>query len=83
MTIRVGDYILDLDWTAGVVGWWHCLNRHYSRSLPAWHVTLSEVVAANPSKRDEILRHHREALTLLALCQAKLQLELDNVEGML
>ncbi len=82
MIAYVGDYAFDADWAAGVVGWG---TRVYTGNtlVPARHVTLAEVVAGNPAwMRDEILRKHREALTLLALCQAKLQLELDNVEGM-
>ncbi len=81
MIAYVGDYAFDADWAAGVVGWG---TRVYTGNtlVPASHVTLAEVVAANPTRRDDILHRHREALTLLALCQAKLQLELDNVEGL-
>ncbi len=79
MTTYVGDYALDADWTAGVVGW----RTLYVHALGAAdHVTLAEVIAASPAKRDEILSHHREALTLLSLCQAKLQQELDNAMGL-
>ncbi len=77
MTTYVGDYALDADWTAGVVGW---RTRVYTDDIPR-PATLAEVLAANPTRmRDEALRCHRQALTLLSLCQAKLQLELDNVE---
>ncbi len=87
MTTYVGSYALDLDWTTGVVGWstsvytGNTTNGYTGNPLVhARHVTLADVIAANPARRDDTLRCHREALTLLALCQAKLQLELDNVE---
>ncbi len=79
MTTYVGDYTLDTDWTTGVVGW---RTDAYITVGTARHVTLAEVIASNPAKRDEILRYHQQALTLLTLCQAKLQLELDNAEAL-
>ena len=78
--VYVGDYALDLDWTVGVVGWRTLYTVHGVG--PARHVTLARVVADHPDRRDEALRHHREALTLLWLCTAKLRLELDNAEGL-
>ncbi len=76
MITYVGAYALNADWTAGVVGW-----RKVYTGDPPRHFTLAEVIADYPAKRDEILRHHQQALTLLSMCRAKLQLELDNVEG--
>ncbi len=78
MITYVGGYALDVDWAAGVVGWRTLIHINGG----ARHVTLAEVIADHPAKRDEILRLHRQALTLLSLCQSKLQLELDTVEGM-
>ncbi len=71
MTVYVGDYALNADWTASMVGW----RTNY---IDYWrYVTLAEVIRAHPKRREEILRHHHRALALLADCQSKLQSELD------